>query len=791
MVARVAHELRRRVEAHRLTVQERAREDRRIVALQPRRDVGQLREAGGVALRKAVLAESLDLAEAALGEVAGVAAADHAVDELVTEAVDRARIAEAGHGPPQLVGFGWREPRRDDGDPHDLFLEQWHAQRLPQHLAQLFGRVLDRLASLPPAQVGVDHVALDRSRAHDRHLDDQVVEGGRLQPGQHRHLGAAFDLENPDGVATLDHPVRGRVLLRHALQRVAKAVLLLEQGEGLADAREHPEPEHVDLDQTQSLQVVLVPFDHRPVRHGGVLDGDDLAQRPARYDEAACVLGQVSREPAQLAREFHGERQTPVGGVEALFAGPFLAHRPRPPRDHGEQPPDHVLAQAHRLAHVAQRAPCAVGDDRRGQPGPVAPVLAVDVLDDLFAALVLEVDIDVGHLVALGGDEALEEQIDLRGIDRGDAETVAHRGVGGGTAALAEDAQFAGLAHDVLDGQEVGLVFELGDQRQFVFDCRTDLGRNAVRVAPGGARPSEFGQRFAWRAAVAGDLVGVFVAEFGEGEAAAVGDLDGVGEGLGVVAEKAGEFGGGLEVPFGVGLEAPARVVDGAVLADAGEHVVEAAARGIVLVDVAGGDEGDAVRVGEGGETGKAAVVVAAVAVGGGEVERGGEVVTVPGEVVGEVVAGRDGGDGDEEVAGRVGGRGDIVPCEHAFALGRASASRGDEAGERAVAVPGGGEAEQAGAVLQVEPGARDEVEAGALGGLVGADDPGQRVAVGQGEGAVAEFGRAFDHLLGVRGAPQEGKVAGDLEFGVGGGGPGAGGRAGRACRASFRGHGP
>ena len=41
-----------------------------------------MREARGVALGEAVLAEALDLLEAALGELALVAVADHAVDEV-------------------------------------------------------------------------------------------------------------------------------------------------------------------------------------------------------------------------------------------------------------------------------------------------------------------------------------------------------------------------------------------------------------------------------------------------------------------------------------------------------------------------------------------------------------------------------------------------------------------------------------------------------------------------------------------------------------------------------------
>ena len=57
----------------------------------------------------------------------------------------------------------------------------------------------------------------------------------------------------------------------------------------------------------------------------------------------------------------------------------------------------------------------------------MAAVAAVDVLDHLLAPLVLEIDVDVRRLAALGGDEALEQEIDARGIDLGDAEAVADR----------------------------------------------------------------------------------------------------------------------------------------------------------------------------------------------------------------------------------------------------------------------------------------------------------------------------------------------------------------------------
>ncbi len=67
---------------------------------------------------------------------------------------------------------------------------------------------------------------------------------------------------------------------------------------------------------------------------------------------------------------------------------------------------DAVQVDAQRAAHVAQRAARPVADDHAGQRRAVPAVLAVDVLDDLLAALVLEIDVDVRRLVALGADEA-------------------------------------------------------------------------------------------------------------------------------------------------------------------------------------------------------------------------------------------------------------------------------------------------------------------------------------------------------------------------------------------------
>ena len=56
------------------------------------------------------------------------------------------------------------------------------------------------------------------------------------------------------------------------------------------------------------------------------------------------------------------------------------------------------------------------------------------------------------------------------GIDRGDAQRIADRAVGGRAAALHQDVVLAAEAHDVPDDQEIAGEIELFDERQFALD---------------------------------------------------------------------------------------------------------------------------------------------------------------------------------------------------------------------------------------------------------------------------------------------------------------------------------
>jgi len=146
----------------------------------------------------------------------------------------------------------------------------------------------------------------------------------------------------------------------------------------------------------------------------------------------------------------------------------------------------------------------------------------------LLASLVLEIDVDVRRFVALLRNEALEQHREPRRIDLGDAERVAHGRIRCGAAALAQDVARARVRDDVLDGKEVRLVAELGDQRELVIDQLAHFGRRGVNraVAAREARLGEPAQVRRRRGACRHDLFRIFVAELVQREHAALRDGD-------------------------------------------------------------------------------------------------------------------------------------------------------------------------------------------------------------------------------------------------------------------------
>ena len=145
------------------------------------------------------------------------------------------------------------------------------------------------------------------------------------------------------------------------------------------------------------------------------------------------------------------------------------------------------------LRHLAQRGTRPVRDHVRHLRGAVASVAFVDVLDHLFAPLVLDVEVDVGRSVALGRQEPFEQQPERDRVGLGDTERVTDRAVRRAPPPLAVDVGAAAELDDVVQQQEVAGEAELLDHAQLV---RRSVASPA-RVADGspGRRPPRPGAR--------------------------------------------------------------------------------------------------------------------------------------------------------------------------------------------------------------------------------------------------------------------------------------------------------
>ena len=820
MFARIAHDLGGGVKAHGLAVQQRTGKGRRMVAFQPGRGIDQQRETGGMGFGKAVFAEPLDLGKAAVGEVGVIPARQHPFDEAVAKGADGAHALEGGERPAQPIRLLRGEACPHHGNLHRLFLEQRHPQRAFQHRAQVGGGQVHRLLPLAAVDVGMHHAALDGAGADDGDLDHQIIEFPRPHPRQEIHLRPAFHLEHPHRIGAAQHVIGGGVFLRQAFQRVARPCVPRDQIEALADAGQHPEAQHIHLQDAQRVDIVLVPFDHRAPVHRGILDRAQFVQPPAGDDKAADMLRQVARKADDLGDQAQGEPEPGIAGIQPDFGQPHRvgrAGRPAPalPRQRRHD----VIAEAHDLAHLADRGAGAEMDDGGNQPGAVAAIAVVDPLDHLLAPLVFEIDVDVGRLAAGLGHEAFEHHGNGVGRHLGDAERIADDRIGRRAAPLAQDAARAGEIHDVVDGQEIGREPQRAHDAQLLGDLvRGILRHSAGKAAVQALRRQPFQPRL--RGFVPRHFVRVFVAELLQRKPAAPGDVERAADGGRMVPEQPRHVGGRLQPAFGIRQRMAPDAVDGQAKAQACQHIGELAAVAMMHQHVAQGDHRQPRLLAKRQDGGKARPVAPVIArcgadeTGPGIAARHG---THHGRVRGGAVSAASGGGIFGKMMQRVRGEGDqdqalasvqqVGAGQLAPALVRAPLAQRQQARQAGVSRAVGGQRQPfGGAIGQHQPRAGDQPgqwagrhrqgrmraeilaarrvqprlrpDRQAAFGLcprqflqrgMGAHDTGQRIAVGDGDGRQPQFGRPRHQFLGVRGPGQEGEVRGDAKFRIGG----------------------
>ncbi len=292
--------------------------------------------------------------------------------------------------------------------------------------------------------------------------------------------------------AAAQHVVDG-VVLGDVGQVDGQAVGGGHEVDGPVQGGEHPEAEQIELHQPGRRAVVLVPLEHGAVLHPGPLHRAHLDDGSVAQDHPAGVDAEMAGGVLDLGREGEHRLGDLLPRRSRLIVGALLGggggHR-APAVDLLAPGVGLALGVAEGLGHVPHRRAGPVGDDVGDLGGVVAAVALVDVLDDLFAAPRLDVDVDVRGPVALGGEEPLEEEPELHGVGLGDAEGEAHRRVGRRPPPLAVDVLLATELHDVPDDEEVAGEVELGDHLELMVDLDPGLGRTGrgpVAVAAFGA----------------------------------------------------------------------------------------------------------------------------------------------------------------------------------------------------------------------------------------------------------------------------------------------------------------
>ena len=95
----------------------------------------------------------------------------------------------------------------------------------------------------------------------------------------------------------------------------------------------------------------------------------------------------------------------------------------------------------------------------------------------------LKIYVDIRRLLALHGNKALKQQVHARRINFGDEQAVTDGRIGRRTSALAENLLATSKLHDVLYGEKIMFVVQLGNEVEFFFDERNGVVGYAVRPA--------------------------------------------------------------------------------------------------------------------------------------------------------------------------------------------------------------------------------------------------------------------------------------------------------------------
>ena len=107
----------------------------------------------------------------------------------------------------------------------------------------------------------------------------------------------------------------------------------------------------------------------------------------------------------------------------------------------------------------------------------VTSILLPRVLDELVAAIVGDVHVDIRRRRALRIEESLKRHVEFDGVDRRDAAEVRHERARCRASCIGKDARFGSMSKQIADDEEVRGVSLFRDDVELVVDALSQLWR--------------------------------------------------------------------------------------------------------------------------------------------------------------------------------------------------------------------------------------------------------------------------------------------------------------------------
>src|ERR1700723_2948073 len=294
----IFHQHGRRVETHRLVIEDGGGECSEVLHLEICRGIGDERKAGSVRFGESVKREGADGLDDFVLRARREAVGGHAAPQLAFEILHALPGAAHAHGAAQLFSLRSAEVGNGHGHAQQLLLKKRYAESTLEYWFERRMRIGDRFLFLAAAHVRMHHFADDGTGTNDGYLHDKIVKIFRAITRQRGHLRTAFDLEHADRVCALDYFVDFGVFgqLRE-VNRVA--VVLRDEGEAILEYGHHAEAEQIDLDDSKVGAVFLVPLHDSAAGHGGAFQRDYIVELALADNHAAGVLAEVARQVLQ------------------------------------------------------------------------------------------------------------------------------------------------------------------------------------------------------------------------------------------------------------------------------------------------------------------------------------------------------------------------------------------------------------------------------------------------------------------------------------------------------------